>query len=199
MEVNMNSNSIKLLAASTLAVAGLLGIVPQAQASPLVQEKVVFACEVQNNQYVTVQKYIRQTTDLSNYPVYQEEVLSQTDPLITWTATLGSDHPDGAYIPESRCQAVSARLTNLASALGINTPDKIAILGDMSDNGVVNHEKVIFLSLDPDYASEENVIFTLKPANRDDSATILTQFQVGVAGAIGGAELSAEELPPIVE
>ena len=195
----MNSNSVKLLAASTLVAAGLLGIVPKAQASPFVQEKVVFACEMQNNQYVTVQKYIRETTNFSKYPVYQTEVLSQTEPLITWTATLGSDNPDGAYIPESRCQAVSARLTNLASALGINTPDKIAVLGDLSDNGVVNHEGVIFLSFDPDYAAEENVIFTLKPANRNDSEMILTKFQVGVSGAVGGADLSADELPPIVE
>jgi hypothetical protein len=199
MEVNMNSNSVKLLAASTLVVAGLLGIVPKAQANPLVQEKIVFGCEVQNNQYVTVQKYIRETKDVGHYPVYQTEVLSQTEPLITWTATLGSDNPDGAYIPESRCQAVSARLTNLASALGINTPDKIAILGEISDNGVVNQEGVIFLSFDPDYAAEENVIFTLKPANRDDSGMILTKFQVGVSGAIGGADLSPAELPPIVE
>lgn len=195
----MNSNSVKLLAASTLVAVGLLGIVPKAQASPFVQEKVVFGCEVQNNQYVTVQKYIRETTNLGKTPVYQTEVLAQTDPLITWTATLGSDYPGGAYVPQSRCEAVSARLTNLASALGINTPDRIAILGDISDNGVVNHEGVIFLSFDPDYASEENVIFTLKPANRDDSGMILTQFQVGVAGAIGGAELSPDELPPIVE
>ena len=195
----MNSNSVKLLAASTLVAVGLLGIVPKAQASPFVQEKVVFACEMQNNQHVTVQKYIRETTNFSNYPVYQTEILSQTDPLITWTATLGSENPDGAYIPESRCQAVSARLTNLASALGINTPDKIAVLGELSDNGVVNDEGVIFLSFDPDQASEENVIFTLKPGNWDDSGTILTKFQVGVAGAIGGAELSADEMPPIIE
>lgn len=195
----MNIDSVKLLAASTLIGAGLLGIMPQAQAEPVVTQRVVFACEVQNNQPVTVQKYIRETRDLSHSPMYREEVLSQTQPLITWTASLASDHPLGVYTPDSRCQAVSARLTNLASALGINTPDKIAILGNMSDDGVVNHEKVIFLSRDPDYASRKNVIFTLKPANRGDSEQILGKFQIGVAGAVGGAELSPDQLPPIVE
>ncbi|BBA78996.1 hypothetical protein RGRSB_0413 [cyanobacterium endosymbiont of Rhopalodia gibberula] len=176
---------------------------------PHIQEKVVFTCEAQGDgSYATVEKAVRETMDPDHYPVYTTEDISaeyglDSQPMMVWTATLPSSHPDGAYIPESRCQTVSARLTNLSYAFGLVTPEQVAQLSESSLVGKVNGERVIFLSHDPENASTRNVIFTLKPENAQHAATTLTQFKIGVSGGIaegiGGPELAVGELPPVVE
>lgn len=177
--------------------------------TPHVQEKVVFACEAQGDgTYATVEKAVRETVDPDHYPVYTTEDISgeyglNGQPMMVWTATLPSSNPDGAYIPESRCYSVSARLTNLSYAFGLVTPEQVAQLGEASLVGTVNGERVIFLSQDPKNASTENVIFTLKPENAVEAANTLTQFQIGISGSpaagIGGPDLPVEQLPPVVE
>ncbi|HAC64245.1 MAG TPA: hypothetical protein DCF68_12065 [Cyanothece sp. UBA12306] len=177
--------------------------------TPHVVEKVVFACEAQGDgKYATVEKVVRETMDPDHYPVYTSEDISSSyglngEPMMVWTATLPSNHPDGSYIPESRCYTVSARLTNLSYAFGLVTPEQVAQIGESSLAGKVNGERVIFISHDPEDASSENVIFTLKPDNARKPATTLTQFQIGIAGSaaagIGGPDLSVEEMPPIIE
>jgi hypothetical protein len=177
------------LAVAVVASTSLLGVVPEAKAeSPLVEEKLVFSCEVINNQHATVPQLVRDEMN-PKYPVVKQRyVMQRYSPLLIWTKTLASDHPDGAYMPEGRCEAVSARLTNLATSLGINN------IQQLSKAGVVNHERVIFISESP-MASTDEVIFTLKPDNRDDADRILQQFQVGVSGGIGGPDLNIMPLP----
>jgi hypothetical protein len=141
-----------------------------------------------NNQYVTVPQLVEDSFD-PRYPAwFQRQIAQEYTPLLAWTVTLASDHPEGAYIPDGRCQAVSARLTNLAASMGITS------IQELSKVGIVNHEQVIFLSESP-VASREEVIFTLKPDNRDEAPEILKQFQVGVSGAIGGSDLVDVTLP----
>jgi predicted acyltransferase len=182
-------NLFSTLAATVLATAGLLGAMPEAKAdSLLVEQKLVFSCEVRNNQYATIPQLVRDVID-PQYPLLGERyVVQEYSPLLIWTATLGSDHPDGAYMPEGRCQAVSARLTNLAASMGITN------IQQLSQAGIVNDEHVIFVSESP-VAAADDVVFTLKPTNRDDASQILQQFQVGVSGGIGGPDLVIAPLP----
>lgn len=180
------------ITAALLASAGLLSAIPEAKADTMyLEDKLVFNCEIRDNQYATVPQMVRDKVD-SKYPVrlIKRSVVEEYTPLLVWTATLDSDHPDGAYMPAGRCQAVSARLTNLASSMGIND------IQQLSKAGVVNHERVIFMSESP-VASADEVIFTLKPTNRDDAKQILQQFQVGVSGGIGGPDLGITPQPII--
>ena len=181
------------LAATLVASAGLLSAIPEAKADTMVLgDKLVFNCEMRGNQHATVPQIVQDEVD-SKYPVrlIQRSVVQEYSPLLVWKTTLDSDHPQGAYMPEGRCEAVSARLTNLASSMGITD------IQELSKTGVVNHERVIFISESP-IASADEVIFTLKPANRGDSNEILKLFQVGVSGGIGGPELDITPRP-IVE
>jgi hypothetical protein len=123
-------------------------------------------------------------------------------PMIQWTEDRPSNHPDGLYTPESRCQTVSARLTNLAYSFGATTPVEVAqAFNDRMAVGTVNGERVIFISYDPENASSDNVVFTLKPGNGATFAAsqrTLAQFQNSISGSIGGSG-DPSELPPIVE
>jgi hypothetical protein len=208
MECKKMKKIYSLLAISALASVGLLGMTPAAKAdyySPQKltmreETKIVYSCQPQDNQFVTVPQIVQERewkyAGMVNTLV-DEQVVQQYSPVIIWTESLGSKaYP---YTPESRCKAVSARLTNLAASLGVNTPDKIALLGQSSLNGVVNHERVIYSHYENQPASRKNVIFTLKPGNRPMYSNILTKFRVGTAGSVGGASLSPSELPPIVE
>lgn len=214
----MNNNLVKVIAASAFVSISLPSIISGVEAYPLennrattpdIRDKVVFTCEYQEDgTYATVEKVMRETSDWRRSPTYTIEDVSDEygldgQPMIVWTTTLSSDHPDGAYIPESRCYSVSARLTNLARAFNLATPDQVAKLGEASFVGTVNEEEVIFLSYSPIYASPENMIFTLKPENAMDEFNTLVQFRIGVSGSpttgIGGPDLPIELLPPIVE
>lgn len=171
------------LAATVIASAGLMSAVPEAKAenTMILEDKLVFSCEIQDNDYATVPQLVRDEVD-AKYPVrlINRSVVEEYTPLLVWTKTLDSDHPQGAYMPAGRCEAVSARLTNLAASMGINN------IQELSNAGVVNHERVIFISeTESAYASEDEVIFTLKPANRGDAKEILQLFQVGVSGGVG--------------
>ncbi len=214
----MNNNLVKAIAATALFSISLPGFISGVEAYPLenerattteIQDKVVFACEYLGNEtYGTVKKVMRETSNRGRFPVYTIEDVSNEygldgQPMIVWTTTLSSDHPDGAYIPESRCYSVSARLTNLARAFNLTTPEQVAKLGQVSFVGTVNQEEVVFASYEPINASSENVIFTLKPENAMDASNTLTQFRIGISGTpttgIGGPNLLIEQLPPIVE
>ncbi len=187
-----------LLAISALAAAGLLGVTSAAKAdsySPkkiTVREeiKIVYSCQLQNNQFVTTPqivqerewKYPRMVTSLVD-----EQVVQQYSPVIIWTQSLGSKaHP---YTPESRCQTVSAHLTNLSKSIGVPN------LVEMSQKGVFNHERVIFAS-DKSYPTVNNVIFTLKPRNRAKASKILVQFEKNISGSVGGTPV---DVAPIYE
>ena len=201
----MMKNSFKVLIASALATAGLLGAISEAKAGSSAftprkiiksqETKIVFTCEQQGNQFATVPQLIRER--VWKYPrmvntLVERQVVQEYSPAFVWTATLASDHPLGAYTPSGRCNAVSARLTNLATSLGIPS------LMEMSDAGIVNHERVIFASERP-VASRNNVVFTLKPSNRPNAWRILKQFQVGISGGIGGPDLPRGVSPTIYE
>ncbi|MEA5533977.1 COP23 domain-containing protein [Crocosphaera sp. XPORK-15E] len=226
----MVNNYAKVIAVGALAAVGVLGAISEAQAqhfkypetnmvtegspspvdwnsnravTPHVQQKMVFACEAQaDGTYATTARMVEQTVDPDHYPVYSEEVMYESPTaLINWSATLSSDNPKGAYTPESRCQAVSARLTNLSYAYGLITPEQVAQIGEASLVGTANGQRVIFISQDPKDASTRNVIFTLKPDNaaRVEAPKVLTQFQTGIAGSIGGPDLAPGERPPVQE
>lgn len=177
------NNQLKLSLAGILATVGLWGIIPPsvAKAEQLEStDKVVFACvsiNSEENQYATVPQIVRETRDttepelLGGYPLVKREVIQvSSKPMIVWTATLSSDHPKGAYTPDRRCQSVSTRLTNLAYTLGMQT------FADISQIGVVNYEQVVYVSSEEE-PNFDNVVFTLKPENREKSEEVLTQFK----------------------
>lgn len=124
-------------------------------------------------------------------------------PMILWTEDRPSNHPDGLYTPQSRCETVSARLTNLAYAFGETTPVGVAqAFTERMATGVVNGERVIFMSYDPENVSTDNVVFTLKPENGltfAEAQRTLAQFNNSISPAIGGLEEDPAKLPPIVE
>lgn len=193
------NNYIKILLGGTVVAVSALGILSEAQAAPapIERDKIVFSCELQNDQYVTIEKLVRETVNPVSAVVYETKVVYENPlPLVAWTATLDSDNPKGEYTPESRCQANSTRLTNLATSYGLHTVEDIGLLGQVAQFGTANSHGVLFVSYPEDTkASKENVIFTLKPENRKDGKEILTQFQIGVAGSVGGPDLPAVQLP----
>ncbi len=125
------------------------------------------------------------------------------NPMIIWEKEVASSNPEGLYTPESRCQTVSARLTNLAYAFGETTPVGVAqAFTERMATGVVNGERVIFMSYDPDNVSTENVVFTLRPENGAtfaEAQRTLAQFNNSVSGSIGGLDEDPAQRPPIVE
>jgi hypothetical protein len=185
---------------------------PSATAFERKMQKVVFQCIPQaDGTFATEQKVVEVTFNPAKYPVYSETDLSTQYvamgeltgiPMITWTENRPSNHPDGLYTPESRCQTVSARLTNLAYSFGATTPTEVAQeFNTRMATGMVNGERVIYISYDPEKPSTENVVFTLKPGNGAtfaDAQRTLAQFQNSISGNIGGVGDPAE-LPPIVE
>ena len=187
-----------LLAISTLAAVGLLGVTPTAEANSYspkkitVREeiKIVYSCQLQNNQFVTTPQIVQERE--LKYPrmvttLVDEQVVQQYSPVIIWTKSLGSKaHP---YTPESRCQTVSAHLTNLSKSIGVPN------LVEMSQKGFFNYERVIFAS-DKSYPTVNNVIFTLKPRNRAKVSKILVQFEKNISGSVGGTQV---DVAPIYE
>lgn len=188
-----------IVTAMMLAAASLVAFAPVAQAKPVTFSKVNFICQMESGQYVTKLQDIQATYDWTNVPAYKEQALGEPTNVIVWKSTLASDHPQGLYEPQSRCQVVSTHLTNLASALGITSsaqlPSRIA---DISQVGIVNSQKVIFPAYRGQPAADENVIFTLNPTNATKSSDVLTQFQFGISPNVGG-ELPANLMPPVVE
>ncbi|WP_013320882.1 COP23 domain-containing protein [Gloeothece verrucosa] len=193
------NNYTKILLGGTVLAVSALSLVASAQASPapIERDKIVFSCEFQNNEYVTIQRLVRETVNPVSAVVYETKVVYENPlPLVSWKATLDSDHPKGEYTPESRCQANSTRLTNLASAYGLHTVEDIALLGQVSKFGTANHQGVLFVSYpEKTKVSKENVIFTLTPENRKEGKDVLAQFQIGVAGSVGGPDLPPVKLP----
>jgi hypothetical protein len=187
-----------LLAISALASVGLLGMTPAAKAdyySPQKltmreETKIVYSCQPQDNQFVTVPQIVQERewkyAGMVNTLV-DEQVVQQYSPVIIWTESLGSKaYP---YTPESRCQAVSAHLTNLAKSMSIPN------LVEMSQKGVFNYERVIFAS-NKSHPTVNNVIFTLKPENRAKVSEILVQFEKNISGSVGGTPV---DVAPIYE
>lgn len=179
---------------------------PAPNAFEKTQQKMVYSCEpMGDGTFKTTATMVNEIVNPDQYPVYSTEVIYESStPSIVWTATLPSNQPEGAYTPESRCQTISARLTNLAYAFGATTPEAVvALLADRMQTGIVNGEKVVYISFDPENVSTENVVFTLKPENGESFAATqrtLAQFQNGIVGDIGGFEdIEADELPPVVE
>lgn len=183
LEVKIVNNQLKVSLAGILATVGFWGFIPQTEAKAEQLEttdKVVFTCVSVNpeeNQYATVPQIVRETRDttepglLGGYPLVKREVIQvSSKPMIVWTATLSSDHPKGAYTPDRRCQSVSTRLTNLAYSLGMEN------FADISNIGVVNYEQVVYVSPDEE-PSFDNVVFTLKPGNREKSEEVISQFK----------------------
>ena len=227
----MVNNSAKIIATSALVAVGLLSTISGVRAddkypqynmvtegypstvdwessravTPHVVEKVVFACEAKGDgSYTTTEKAVRETMDPDHYPVYTSEDISVNEPMMVWTKTLASNHPKGIYAPENRCQYVSTRLTNLSYSFGLVTPEQTAQIGESSRTGMVNGNRVVFLSqADAQKAAGQNMIFTLNPDNAKKPATILTQFQIGIAGGtasgIGGPDLPASSPKPMLK
>jgi hypothetical protein len=185
---------------------------PGPRAFERTMQKVVFECVPQaDGTFATEEKVVEITFNPAKYPVYTSNDVSTQYvasgtltgiPMIQWTEDRPSSHPDGLYTPESRCQTVSARLTNLAYSFGATTPVDVAqAFSDRMAVGTVNGERVIFISYDPENASTDNVVFTLKPGNGATFAAsqrTLAQFENSLAGSIGGSG-DPNELPPIVE
>lgn len=139
--------------------------------------------------------------DISNRYVALGELTGQ--PMILWSQEVSSSNPEGLYTPESRCQTVSARLTNLAYALGETTPVGVAqAFTERMATGVVNGERVLFISYDPENASTDNVVLTLKPeqgATFAEAQAALAQFNYSINGNIGAEEPDPAKRPPILE
>ena len=190
--------TFSLLTLSALATVGLWGLMPTQKANSYspkkitVREetKIVYSCQTQDNQFVTVPQIVRETEWKYNRMVHsfvEQKVVQQYSPVIIWTKSLGKKaHP---YTPESRCQTVSAHLTNLAKSMDISN------LVEMSQKGVVNRERVIFAS-DKSYPTVNNVIFTLNPRNRAKAHKILVQFEKNISGSVGGTPV---DVVPIYE
>ncbi|MEL4894341.1 COP23 domain-containing protein [Crocosphaera sp. Alani8] len=139
--------------------------------------------------------------DVSSQYIALGELTGQ--PMILWTEDRPSSNPEGLYTPQSRCETVSARLTNLAYAFGETTPIGVAqAFTERMGTGVVNGETVIFISYDPENPSTENVVFTLKPENGAtfaEAQRTLAQFNNSISGSIGGEDPEITKLGPIVE
>ncbi len=139
--------------------------------------------------------------DISNQYIALGELSGQ--PMILWNENVPSSNPEGLYTPESRCQTVSARLTNLAYSFGETTPVGVAqAFTERMATGIVNGERVIFISYDPENVSTENVVLTLRPENGAtfaESQRTLAQFNNSLSPAIGGLEEDPTKLPPIQE
>lgn len=200
MEVNMIRTTFSVVAASMLAAVSAMGFIPTAQAEPITFNKVSFTCVEMDGKPVTQLQEVEVTFDSTKVPAYQEQAMGDPSNVIIWTATLASDNPQGTYTPKSRCEAVSAHLNNLASALGITSSAELSpLLADITQLGMVNSQKVIFPAYQNQAASDENVIFTLKPDNADKSSDVLAQFQIGISPGVGGPDLPVNLQPPVVE
>ncbi len=109
----------QLFGAAALLTASLFSITKSAKAemSTYTENRVVFTCmKDDGGEFVTMPQYVEQER-FERYPntVAEESVVLEANkPLITWNNYLGSN---GQYTPESRCMTVSARLTNMTSAL----------------------------------------------------------------------------------
>ena len=170
------------VAVGLLAGGSLLAIAPQAKADTVMQDaKAVFTCKLVNNQYATVPQLVQDEVDAKyTTRLIQRNVLREGDPILVWTTTLDSDHPDGAYTPEGRCMSVSARLTNLASSVTLDG------LVQLSEASVANNERIVSISESPSfYASGDEVLFTLKPENRRFHKAIHQIFQLDIAESYG--------------
>ena len=187
-----------LLSISALATVGLLALIPAPKANSYSPQKlivreenrIVYSCQKQDNEFVTVPQIVQETEWKYNRMVnsfVDKKVVQQYSPVIIWTKSLGRKaHP---YTPESRCQTVSAHLTNLSKSIGVPN------LVEMSQKGVFNYERVIFAS-DKSYPTVNNVIFTLKPRNRAKASKILVQFEKNISGSVGGTPV---DVAPIYE
>lgn len=188
--------TIKAFVASAIITAGLVGTVSQAEANSsntYVRDRVVFEVveiNAEQDEYGTVPMVVRETYDLDNpdllgdYPVVQTQVIQvASEPLIIWRETLSSSDPKGSYTPERRAHAVSTRLTNLATSLGIET------LEEMYQAGVVNNEVVIFASQEGGEANTNNVVFTLSPGNRNQGDIFVEHMKEYGTGTASGEPL----------
>ena len=140
--------------------------------------------------------------DISDRYIALGELTGQ--PMIIWDRdNIPSSNPEGEYSSQSRCETVSARLTNLAYSLGETTPVGVAqAFTERMATGIVNGERVLFISYDPEKASDENVVLTLKPgegATFAEAQAALAQFNYSVSGSIGAEETDPNKVPPILE
>ena len=191
-------------------------------------QKVVFECVPQaDGSYVTEERVVEITFNPAKAApvgstfdphnpysggVYSSEDISSQyialgelggQPMILWNENVPSSNPEGLYTPESRCQTVSARLTNLAYSFGETTPVGVAqAFTERMATGIVNGERVIFISYDPENVSTENVVLTLRPENGAtfaEAQRTLAQFNNSISPAIGGLEEDPAKFPPIRE
>ena len=187
-------NLVPAVAVTTLlAGSSLFAVAPQAKADTVMQDaKAVFTCKLVNNQYATVPQIVQDEVDAKySVRVIQRNVIQESDPILVWTTTLDSDHPDGAYMPEGRCEAVSDRLTNLAASMTLDG------LVQLSEASVSNYERVISISEKPSYwVPGDEVIFTLKPGNRKEHQEIHQIFQLDLADSFGVGGPPSDELDP---
>ncbi len=109
----------QLFGAAAFLTASLFTINKTAKAFPMetfTERRIVFECMKEAGEYVTMPQYVEQER-YERYPntVAEEYVILESNkPLITWNNFLGNM---GQYTPKSRCYTVSARLTNMTSAL----------------------------------------------------------------------------------
>jgi len=111
---------IQIFGAAALLTASLFTINKTAKAESMktvTNPKVVFKCEKHDGEYQTMLQLVAETT-YKRYPsvkAEEDDVRAEADePIFTWNNYLGNM---GQYTPESRCMTVSARLTNMLSAL----------------------------------------------------------------------------------
>ena len=186
-------NLFPAVAIGLLAGGSLLAIAPEAKAETVLEDaKAVFTCKIVNNQYATVPQIVQDEVDAKySTRLIKRTVLREQNPILVWTATLDSDHPDGAYIPEGRCEAVSARLTNLAKSITLDG------LVQLSEASVTNNERIVSISESPSfYVNGDEVLFTLKPENRRHHKDIHQIFQLDIADSFGVGGPPSNELNP---
>lgn len=109
----------QLLGAAALLTASLFTINETAKAESMetfTERRVVFKCEMRDDELITIPQYVEQERYERYENTVAEEyvVLEANKPLITWNNYLGNN---GQYTPKSRCYTVSARLTNMTSAI----------------------------------------------------------------------------------
>ncbi|ACK69494.1 conserved hypothetical protein [Gloeothece citriformis PCC 7424] len=151
------NNLLKISAIGALVTIGLVGVVQSAKAESKIIERHVLAC-VENapGEVALVEQDIQETTHpYSDFVIIKSEVVQTYGPKMIFTRTLDSDNPKGAYTPESRCQAIRDRITNLEKSIGVTN------LAELTQVGKVNGQRVIAV----DKVSRNTVVMTLSGDN----------------------------------
>lgn len=153
-----------------LAIQSLLTTVALSAALPLaaVAESSPSASMKQYSSYSNTTQFRCVRTDEGHPATVATRGSNTSKPLIVWrTNYFGSEYP-----PERRCQMV---VNNFNEALRFNDGK---LQGLMLTHGEVNNQTVLCVArYYGDYCTEDNMLFTLRPANARRAAGIVSQIQ----------------------